>query len=312
MLSCGVAALVAGAAPAFASAPACSALPNIAQLEIERGTGVETVRSNPATLNVQELLDVVLAPAIQSLSLVSGERSAVPVTLTNGGNGREAFTIHGAITDGDAAIEGFAIDADGDGRFDAARDTRIDESNITGLVSAGQSLPLLVLVRGGNAGTAAQLTVTARAATGSGTPGSGFAGKGDGGCDAVVGATSAASSASVRLSVGAGSDPGQVQLIKTQDFWAPNGRSEPVHGATVIYTIEARFDGTAPVNAVRIADNVPGGTRYLPGSLSLDGVALTDAADGDAGSFDGAAVHFSLGDVPASARRRVQFRVIIQ
>ncbi|MEI9849934.1 MAG: hypothetical protein WDN24_02545 [Sphingomonas sp.] len=56
----------------------------------------------------------------------------------------------------------------------------------------------------------------------------------------------------------------------------------------------------------------PPGTDYVPGSIRLDGTALTDAADADAGSFDGAGVRVALGDVAAPATRRIEFQVKIQ
>ncbi len=86
----------------------------------------------------------------------------------------------------------------------------------------------------------------------------------------------------------------------------------PVRGATVTYTIESRFAGGGIVRAARLADLIPQGTEYIPGTLSLDGAWLSDDEDGDAGGFDGAAIHVALGDVPAPAIHNIQFQVKIQ
>jgi uncharacterized repeat protein (TIGR01451 family) len=85
-----------------------------------------------------------------------------------------------------------------------------------------------------------------------------------------------------------------------------------VRGATVTYSIASTFGGTGLFRTARLADPVPAGTTYLPGSLKLDGTPLSDASDGDAGSFDGAAVRVALGDVAAPATHTIQFQVTIQ
>jgi len=158
----------------------------------------------------------------------------------------------------------------------------------------------------------ATLKVDARAITGNGAPGSDFAGRGDGGCDAVVGATTAAASATVSLTVGAGSDPIAIDVVKSQSVAAPNGSGDPVRGATVTYTIESRFGAGGAVRDARLADPIPDNTDYVPGSLRLDGAALSDADDNDAGRFDGAAIRVALGDIAGPAVRRVQFQVKIK
>jgi hypothetical protein len=60
-----------------------------------------------------------------------------------------------------------------------------------------------------------------------------------------------------------------------------------------------------------VSDPVPAGTTYKPGSLTLEGAPLTDAADADSGSFTGAAVNVALGTVAAGATRTITFQVKI-
>nr|WP_243848374.1 hypothetical protein [Sphingomonas insulae] len=81
-------------------------------------------------------------------------------------------------------------------------------------------------------------------------------------------------------------------------------------GAVVTYRLEARFTG--PAAAARIDDPVPQGTRYVPGSLTLDSAPLSDAADADSGQADDATVAVALGDIAAATTRTVQFQVTIQ
>jgi len=60
-----------------------------------------------------------------------------------------------------------------------------------------------------------------------------------------------------------------------------------------------------------IADAIPAGTIYVPGSLKLDGAAVSDTGDGDAGVFDGQRVSVRLGNVASPAVRTVSFQVRI-
>lgn len=308
----GVSGILFAGLPAYAATPACISVSNVASTAFTLGGVGGSFNSNVATIRIDELLDLTLSPGSGAVSIPTNELAAVPFVLVNTGNGHEAFLLGGRIDGPQAIVEGFAVDRDGDGHFDAATDLAIDPAAATPPLAPGASLRLLALVRGGAAAASATLVVTARAATGSGRPGSDFPGQGDTGCDAVVGASSGLATATVALSVAPGTDTGQITLVKSQRINAPGGGADPVRGATVTYTIESRFDGTGVVRVARVADPIPPGTAYVPGSLRLDGTALTDAADADTGDFDGSAIHVALGDVPAPVTRTIQFQVTIQ
>jgi hypothetical protein len=62
---------------------------------------------------------------------------------------------------------------------------------------------------------------------------------------------------------------------------------------------------------VRISDPVPAGTSFAPGSITLEGTALSDAADADAGSYTGSGIAVSLGSLASGASRTVTFKVKI-
>jgi len=49
------------------------------------------------------------------------------------------------------------------------------------------------------------------------------------------------------------------------------------------------------VKNLTITDAIPTGTTYVPNSLKLDGVSLTDASDSDSGKFTGSGIEVSLG-----------------
>jgi len=107
---------------------------------------------------------------------------------------------------------------------------------------------------------------------------------------------------------------------------AADGSQNAVRDSVITYTLEARF--TAAVTGARIADPIPAGTVFVPGSLTLDGAPLSDAADGDAGRFDatgtaqtggaqtggtqGPGIAVALGQVAAASVHTVQFKAKIQ
>ena len=92
---------------------------------------------------------------------------------------------------------------------------------------------------------------------------------------------------------------------------APDGSAMLVRGTIITYTLVARFDGSGTARAIQVADPIPSGTRYIPGSLTLDDILLSDAVDTDAGAFDGSSIAVALGDVRA-ATRTIRFKVRIQ
>ena len=296
---------------AQAQVVAGTVITNVASLQVPGAGGAEqTIASNPATLTVGEVLDVALARTGGATGPIAADTGAVAaVGLTNRGNGSEAFVVAAAPADASVRVRLVAIDVDGDGRFDPQRDHVLGDDRLTPPVAPGATLALLVVLD--PAGTGAvdtTLAVTATAATGSGAPGTVFAGRGDGGGDALTGSTGAVA----HLAIPIGGDPAAAapRFEKTQSVVAPDGSAAAVRGSVITYTLTATFAGRTA--GARIHDGVPTGTAYVAGSLRLDGATLTDAADADAGGFDGTAIDVALGDVPAAARRAVMFQVKIQ
>lgn len=90
-------------------------------------------------------------------------------------------------------------------------------------------------------------------------------------------------------------------------------------GDTVIYTVRVRNIGTADATEVSFTDVVPTGATYVPGSLRYDadgsGVMaaspLTDAADGDVGSFGANTVSLAVGTLASGADVLLTFEVTI-
>lgn len=312
-IGAGAAALSLGLAPTMAEAAiAGSDIANTAQIDAIIGGTPLRLLSNTVHTRLGELLDVRLAPvAPQPEQVEPGDTGHVTAfRLTNAGNGQEAFALSAAISGFDAAVGSIRIDGDGDGdgRFDAAADAPA-AGGASPLLAPGASIFVFVLsdiAPGVARGSNGSIVLTATSRTGSGTPGAAFPQAGDSGGDAVVGATTASASADVRLVV---SDMGAT-LVKSQSVATPGGAA-PGRGSIVTYTLEARF--TAAVRDARVADPLPAGTTYRANSLRLDGTALSDPADGDAGAFDAGTrtISVALGDAAAAAVRTVSFQVQI-
>lgn len=305
VLTFGLQAALAG--PALADTRAATTISNVATATATLGAGVETIRSNPVVLIVGERLDVALARIDDDRIDVRPGGVAVPVLLANRGNGAEAFDVAATPSDASVGVRLIAIDRDGNGRYDPAID-QVLANGRTATLEAGATLCLLVMVDpAATTVTATSLTVIARATTGNGPDGTLFAGRGDAGTDAVTGPTEAQADITVPFGDAAAAEP---TLRKSQSVRAPDGSSTPASGAIVTYRLEARFPGATA--AARIDDPVPQGTLYVPGSLKLDGVSISDAADDDVGQADDAAIAVALGDIARATTRIVQFQVTIQ
>ena len=310
VLGAGLVLGLAGSGIAHAQVAAGTVITNIATLRLPAtGGGDRSIASNPATLTVGEILDVTLARTGNPTAAIPAEPGTVAaITLTNRGNGSEAFAIRPPPADGAVRVRLVAIDGDGDGRFDPQRDRVLRDDLLTPPVAPGATLALLVVLdSAGPVPADGTLAITATATTGSGDPGTSFAGRGDGGGDAVTGSNGAVARLTVPIGVAAADAP---RFEKTQSVLAPDGSNAAVRGSVVTYTLTASFG--AAIAGARIHDGVPAGTRYVADSLCLDGATLSDAADGDAGGFDGTAIDVALGDVPAAARRAIRFQVRIQ
>jgi uncharacterized repeat protein (TIGR01451 family) len=315
-----VTALAAGtlASPAYAAGTiAGTTIDNIAHATYEQPTGGEvTVDSNVVSLKVDELLDVTVASTdpgdVATQPGLSGQ--LLSFTVTNGGNGTEAFTLatiaNGGGDDFDPSVTAIILDSNGNGAFDAGIDTLYVAGANDPQLDPDQSISIFVLssipllAQDGHRG---RVDLTAVANTGHGAPGISFAGAGQGGGDAVVGATGADGEDDGYYRVARAS----VSLVKSASVADPFGGVTRGPGATITYSLAATVSGTGSLANLRVTDVVPAGTTYTAGSITLDGSPLTDVADGDSGLFGAGGIAVGLGTVAAGATRIVTFKVKI-
>lgn len=306
------------ATPALAAGtPAGTSITNVATATYELPSGEEaSIDSNVVTLTVDELLDVSVAwgdPGDVATSAgLTGQR--LKFTVTNGGNGAEAFALatvaNGGGDDFDPAVTSIVLDSNGNGAYDAGVDTVYASGSNDPQLDPDQSITVFVLSTipaAAGDGHRGRIDLTAVARTGSGAPGTSFDGLGQGGGDAVVGATGADAEDDGYYRVAKAS----VAFLKSATVADPFGGTAAAPGSTITYSLAATVSGSGSLANLRVADAVPAGTTYQAGSLTLEGGALTDAADADAGSFTGTAINVALGTVAAGSTKTITFQVKI-
>jgi uncharacterized repeat protein (TIGR01451 family) len=306
------------AAPALAAhTPAGTVINNGATATYDLpGGGQDTINSNIVSLTVDELLDVGVAWTD------GGDVAAAPgatgrvltYRVTNAGNGSEAFHLNARDNAGgddfDPTATSIVLDANANGVYDPGLDTvYVPGGNDPVLAPDGSAVVFVLssIPAGAANGQRGRIDLVAVAATGSGAPGTSFAGKGQGGGDAVVGATGADAEDDGYYAVAAAS----ATFVKSATIVDPFGGATHVPGAVITYRLVATVSGSGALANLRIADAIPAGSTYRPGSLTLEGSALSDAADVDAGEFTGSGIAVRLGSVPAGSARTVTFQVAI-
>jgi len=276
----------------------------------------QTASSNTTTLQVDELLDVTVANNDGGNVQATSPDSEVPTsfTVTNTGNGNEAFSLTADSTlggdDFDPSLIKIVLD-DGDGVYEPGIDVDYVAGGNDPVLAPDTPIVVFVIndIPGGRAdGDIGKTELTAAATTGTGAAGTVFAGQGDGGVDAVVGATTAEADDQGGYVISQIS----ASLTKSQSVQDPNGGGSAVPGAIITYTLEFTLSGNGDITDATVTDPIPANTSYVPGSLTLNGGSLSDAADADAGQFTGSQIEVALpSPLSAPSTQTVTFKVEI-
>ena len=82
-------------------------------------------------------------------------------------------------------------------------------------------------------------------------------------------------------------------------------------GDVIGYTLDYQNEGNYQAETVEINNSIPNGTTYIYNSLTIDGVAQTDALDEDMADFiaESLAVHFLIPNIQPETSGYVSFRV---
>jgi uncharacterized repeat protein (TIGR01451 family) len=294
-----IAVILAAGQRAQAAAPAGVSIINVASLSYRLGGAEYGAASNSVAVVIGEIIDFSVAP-IGDLTVVAGsDNQGVAYRLTNRGNGPRAFAL--AL---DPALGADSFDPIGCRIY-------VDPSNAAAPnIAAAQPY-----VRGSEPVLAPGQVVTVWAV-----------------CDMPDGATGSGRVALIVRPVVTTGDTAtpiwtpdhatatnaywieadlRARLIKSQSVVDRMGRPRAIKGATVTYTLAASLSGVGTAQNLTISDPIPAGATYVPGSLTLDGVSLTDNAGDDVGQAGAAGVLVRLGDLPAPALRTVTFQALI-
>src|SRR6185295_9957992 len=214
---------------------------NTAQVTYSVGAVSATATSNTTSVTVAEILDAVVTLQTPSVPVVPGAlQQEMVYRLTNAGNGPETFqlqmtsTLGGDDFDPTAAVPSIYFDSDGSGDLSAG-DVPYSPGNNDPVLAADAFVTVLVVndipagVIDGNRGFS-RLTATSR--TGSGAPGTTFAGQGANGTDAVVGTTGGDGEATGQYLVASIA----LNAVKSQAVVDQFGGSRPIPGARINYT----------------------------------------------------------------------------
>lgn len=288
---------------------------NTASASYDDGGSTVTVNSNTVSLIVDEILDIVVTSADPGdVSAQPGENNAIlTFTVTNGGNGPEAVlltidpNVAGDDFDPDAVT--LFIDTDDNGSYDAGTDTLYNAGSPP-LLNPDETITVFVLgdiPAAAIDGERSEVMLTGTAVTGSGAPGTVFAGQGEGGGDAVVGSTGATDDdTGFYLILDA-----DIDLTKSATVLDPFGGTTQIPGSIITYRLSAATTGSGTLINVAITDTIPTDTTYVADSIALDGGGLTDLTDADAGEFDGTGISVALGSVTGGTTNIIEFQVVI-
>ena len=302
--------------PAWAAGThAGTLIQNTATVSFTIGSNAITLQSTTNVVKVDQLTGVAVTPLIASPVPIGASTAVLSYQVTNTGNGSDSFDLTAAPNVGGntftTTLQTVAIDSNGNGVFDPGVDTVITNGSASQTIAPDATFKVFLVLAAPASATDAQTSqvrLTATSVTGAGTPGTLFAGKGVGGVDALVGLSGGSANALEALVA----SMAQVTLTKSAAIVDPFGGANPVSGAIVTYSIVAHTTGSGVASNLTVTDAFPAGTTYQPGTMTLNGVGLTDNADGDAGNSSSTGIAVLLGNVPGgSADRTVTFQVKI-
>jgi len=294
------------------------------------GVAQPAISSTAAMIKIDEVIQPALTWQDGTPVIVNspGTNNALTFLLANSGNGQEKFGL--ARTNGPAPLpagnftplngsagsvyleNGLLAGFQASGpNADTVYVPGVNDPNLA--PDAGQFIYVVsdtpVVVPNSRGDVLLQVTSLTAGAAGA-APGTSMAAMGQGGGFAVVGGGRAQASATGSyLSNGLGFAMNKT-VVTVLD---PNGTAVLMPGAVMTYQIAATLTGVGTANNLVIADPLPANITYVPGSIKVDGVAKTDAADADNAQFiiTTQSVSVSLGSVAAPANVVITFRATI-
>lgn len=285
------------------STPAGTRVVDNASVTYRLGNAAQSALSASSTLTVDQLIDV--SVAWQDSSVVAAapasNSTALTFVIANDGNGTDRFSL--SVSSQPKSASGFTasgcgiwFDSNNDGVYSSGDQAYSPGVNDPTLTAGGHQRIFVVCGIPASASDASESNVTLSVAS-----------------DTLTGpaGTTTQETAPPFVLAETGSSAGQASAVGTyqasgidfdipltQTVTDPNGGNKAAQGSTITYTIKVQPKGSGTGDHVQVSDPIPANTTYIPGSLTLNGVALTDArSDADGGYYDAGqnAVFVNLG-----------------
>jgi len=251
-----------------AGVAAGTSISNVASVLYSSTSGgplLPAVSSTPGDITVAAKPYVTLSNTSLALTGQPGDTLLYRFSVTNGGNSNDVFDFTTSSTQG--FTNQIWLDANNNGIAGDDGDVLLTDTDGDGKVDTG-SIP---------AGTVAHIIVAVVV-----TPGT---------VDMTVDATTVTIASSVDPTV-----TGTVTLTTTVHgpvlsivkSVSPAGAQPP--GTVLTYTVVVTNNGHGTATALQIVDMIPTNTTYQAGTIKVNGIARTDAIDGDGARFEGGAI----------------------
>lgn len=301
--------------------PAGTVVSNTVTLDyVPQGGTLTTTTSNTASFVVEELINVVLQWQDGSPVSVNSPDVADALTflLTNTGNGTETFTLarnnspsvsdqYDPLNSATAiylesnGTPGLQTGAGGDVPYAGSVTLNAEQSVLVYVVS---DTPAALAI--GNTGQVALSAASTTVGAAGAVPGTALPGLGDGGVTAVVGQTRAQASANGIYIVSGLA----LRVVKTV---VVDGGGDPASGKTLTYTITVTLIGTGTASNLLITDPLPVELTYVPGSITVNTIARTDADDPgtDNAKFSANSVIVNFGNTVATVTHVITFKAVV-
>lgn len=299
----------------YANTPANTIIQNTASVSYNVGVFNDTITSNTASFQVDELILFTLVSNNPSGVTVQTPHSqaVLSFSLSNLGNGSEGFslgTTQLATDNFDATSVSIYLDANNNGIFEPSLDTLYLPGINDPTLASNSTLNIFVvgnIPASLNTSDESLIRLSASSLTGTGPVTSLYAGLGDGGVDALMGSQGGNIFTQNKYIV-ASILPA---LTKTQSILDPNGSNYPISNAIITYSLTLVVSGSGSLTNLHITDTIPSGTVYVNGSLKLGATSLSDSVDADAGFFDGSKVEVVIPTATAPSTYNFIFKVKI-
>lgn len=89
------------------------------------------------------------------------------------------------------------------------------------------------------------------------------------------------------------------------------GGTRVMPGSVVTYRLLVSATGTGSASNVVVSDPLPAALTFVPGSITVDGIPRTDAADGDDSNFTNGTVRTVLPSLAAPQSRAIEFKATV-